>query len=104
MKKINKSQIVREVLESDLEAKPLATSKMLSRRYSRRGVEFTPHFISMIKNQMKSKDKDKEEEQPETDQPSIQIDALLAVRKFADDCGGIEQARQALDVFAKITN
>lgn len=104
--KVNKSLAIREYLNENPGAKPQKIVTDLNRKFARKGVTFTPAFVSTIKTQTKRKSSKTSSRGRKTSRvtPSVQMDALMAARKFAASCGGIEAARQALSSFAKVVS
>lgn len=93
-KKVNKSQKIRDYLKANPSAGPTAVSKGLASQ----GVKVTTALVSNVQHNMKNGHTRRGKRGKRVD-----LDTLRTAKQMADELGGVEQARQALDLLAELT-
>ena len=109
--KVNKSLAVRDYLASHPQAGP----KEISTALKDQGLDVSPSYVSIVKFQMKkSKGKAKKAEAasaapakekkaaPRQVGDKFSVETLLQAKKLSESLGGVEAARQALEVLSKL--
>ncbi len=106
----NKSAVIREHLDQHREAKPREIVAALKEK----GIVVSPQMVSQIKNKYKKHRRRKVDHgvgnvlvkgrraRPRKN-GKLSIDQLIAVKRLADEVGGVQVARDALDVLARLT-
>ena len=97
-----KSQLIREYLAENPGAGPTAVSEAISRT----GIPVTAAFVSTVKSTDRTKSKKRRGGRPKGRAPSdtVSMDSLLKAKKLAEQMGGIEVAKAALDAYAKLVD
>ncbi|MHB1033578.1 MAG: hypothetical protein ACYC35_06550 [Pirellulales bacterium] len=96
--KVNKSQAIRDYLQTD----PGAMPKVVVAALKAQGIEVDPRVVSAIKFKMSAK-KPKRGRKPKSAKPAkkraaISADDLVQMKQLADKLGGLNAAKRALDV------
>ena len=94
-KKVNKTQAILEYMRANPEAGPSAVAKALKH------LNITPQYVSVVKNNAKNASV-RAIGARTSGTAAQQHEALIQAAKFIKICGGIEPARDALSVAAKI--
>ena len=92
--KVNKTQAILEYMAANPDAGPSAVAKELKH------LNITAQYVSVVKNNAKNAAAKKQRNQ--TAGSGGSHDALIQAARFIKSCGGIEAARDALAVAAKI--
>lgn len=94
----NKSQAIRDYVKQHVDAGPTEIANSLN---AREGWKISAAYVSTIKNKMKSA-------RPSRGRSAtgVQLDAraLIQAKELTKQVGGIENARAALDLLAKISD
>lgn len=103
-RKVNKSEEVRNFLDSNPSAQPKEVSEALGKK----GIKVTPQAVSTIKFNAAKKAGKKvgRRGRPKGTKGAngtVQVDSLLRAKRFAEEMGGVSEAKQALDVLAKLS-
>ena len=98
---VNKSEAVREFMASHPDAKPKEVSAALAKK----GIKVTPQAVSTIRFQAAKKAGAKSGRRGKTKSQNgmVQVDTLVQAKQFVDKMGGVESAKQALNVLARLT-
>ncbi|MHB1035036.1 MAG: hypothetical protein ACYC35_10175 [Pirellulales bacterium] len=96
--KVNKSQLIRDYLETD----PGAMPRVIVAALKAQGVVVNPRVVSIVKSKMMAK-KSKRGRKPKSAMPATQrapisADDLVQMKQLADKLGGLDAAKRALDV------
>ncbi|MEX0936993.1 MAG: hypothetical protein WDZ59_03975 [Pirellulales bacterium] len=94
---VNKSEAVRDQLRRDPDAKPKAISAALAEQ----GIKVEPAYVSIIKTKFKTAPNG-QGRRGRGRGGKVDIDNLLVAKRFAEQMGGVDQARQALDVLDRL--
>jgi len=107
----NKSAAIREYLDQNKRAKP----KEIVAAMKEKGLDVSPQMVSTIKTKYKGRRRRKMSGQEvgnglvndRRGRPrksgKVSIEQLIAVKRLADQVGGVQAAREALDVLAKLS-
>ncbi|WP_166821879.1 hypothetical protein [Thalassoroseus pseudoceratinae] len=110
---VNKSQAIRDYLSE----KPGATASEIVPALEEKGISVTPGLVSQVKSTIggskptrkttkKKKGGAKKTSAPKatrsTSKSSLSATELMNAKKFADELGGIERTRQALDMLEQL--
>jgi hypothetical protein len=103
----NKSQLVRDYMDSHPELGPTEIAAAVSKE---RSIEVKPQFVSMIKLNLKKKAAGgkslKSVGRPKVVKQnasgSVSIDLLRAAKKFVAQMGGVGNAKAAVDILAEL--
>lgn len=104
---VNKSEEVRSYMASNPDAQPKEVAEALGKK----GIKVTPQAVSTIKfNEAKKAGKKagrrgrpKGAKRTKGTNGTVQVDSLLKAKAFAAQMGGVDEAKQALDVLAKLS-
>ncbi|MFO1065769.1 MAG: hypothetical protein U0892_18055 [Pirellulales bacterium] len=113
---VSKSQLIRDARSAKPDAGPSEIAAIIK---SEHGVEVSPAMVSTVLSQDKSRGgkpagkrgrpkkgaaATKSAGRPAAKKPQadLSLDALVKIKKMAEEVGGIEQAKAALDALAKI--
>ena len=99
---VNKSEAVRDFMNSNPDAKP----KEIAEALSKKGIKVTPQAVSTIKFNAAKKSAPKAGRRGRpaaAKNGTVKVDSLLKAKQFAEQLGGVDQAKQALDVLAKLS-
>ena len=99
--KVNKSQAVRDALKANPEVGPKETAETLTKQ----GIEVSAGFVSTIKTQAKNKRQTKKKAAPAAKpavSDKVSISTLVQAKKMAEQLGGVEKAKAALEALAKL--
>lgn len=104
---VNKAQAVRDEFEKQgVDSAPKDVIAALKKR----GIDVAPAQVSNIRTSLRGPAKKKKSAKRQvvgrkaaTKSDSVSIDALIAAKKLADQMGGVDKAKQALDVLAKLS-
>ncbi|MHB1035648.1 MAG: hypothetical protein ACYC35_12300 [Pirellulales bacterium] len=96
--KVNKSQLIRDYLETD----PGAMPRVIVAALKAQGIDVDPRVVSAVKFKMSAK-KSKRGRKPKLAKPAkkrapISADDLVQMKQLADKLGGLDAAKRALDV------
>ena len=99
---INLSEEIRKYVEANPNDKPKAISEGLAGK----GVKVTPVYVSTIlsNERRKSGKRKRRGRKPGRKATSNAHASLILAKKLADQLGGVDKARAALDTLAKILN
>lgn len=107
---ISKSQAVRDYLKEHPRAKPKVIRPAILEAH---GLDVTPQMISMVKSKMKKTRRRGRKPGPKAGarqargvnggSSNLTYDQLIEVKRLADQLGGIERAREALDALARLS-
>ena len=99
----NKSQSIREYLQQNSGAGPKAVAEALN---SREGWNISAAYVSTIKNKMKSSGGSRRRgPSPKASSGgSLNEKSLIQAKELLKQAGGINQAKAALDLLAKLTS
>lgn len=100
-KKINKSEEVRNFLTANPAVGPSAVSDALKKR----GIKVSPNFVSNIKLKLKTHGAPKKRgRRPKaiTTGDANGYGSVFAAAAFIRSCGGVQEAKEALTVAAKV--
>jgi len=111
---VSKSQAIRDYYDTNPKAKP----KEVAAELATQGVVVTPQFVSTIRSNTKRKKTTKRPGRPagstsakprgrapraaSSDAGEVSIDSLLKAKKIVAEMGSVEDAKKALDAFAKL--
>lgn len=99
---VNKSKAIREYKEKHGDAGPKAVAEGLAAE----GIKVTPQFVSTVLSNAKRKSGKKRRGRPRGRRAGAatngSLTQLLQAKKLAEQMGGINAARQALDVLARL--
>ena len=103
-KKVNKSAAIRDFMAK----KPSAGPTEVSRALTKKGIKVSPSMVSNVKATAEKKKgrrgrppgKKRGRKPQATDKISVAV--LVSAKKLADQLGGIEKAKAALDAIAKL--
>ena len=105
-RRVNKSQEARDYMTDHPDVKPKGVSEALAKR----GIKMSPQAVSTIKYTMRKTGGPKRRVGKATGSRkrvarrggNRVLDSLLVAKKMAKQLGGIDQAKQALDMLAKL--
>jgi hypothetical protein len=98
-RKINKSQHIRDYLESD----PTATPKVIKEALKAKGITVTDSLVSLVKYKSGSRRKTRRRGRVARAAPNaISFDDLVSVKAIAQRMGGLERAKQALGMLERL--
>jgi len=106
--KVNKTQVIRDYLAENPDTAPKEVAATLSKQ----GLSVTANYVSTIKTNMKAKGKGKKKvaakkkaaPKKKAADAKILLSALMEAKKLAAKLGGIEQAKQAINALAQLTD
>ena len=90
MKKLNKSQIIREHLRNSKDHSPTAVAEAIRSK----GIKVSPGLVSVVKHSRRKGFK--------ASRMARHAEILSQARKFIHNAGGVEEARTLLDIVNKI--
>jgi len=105
--RVNKSQAIRDFLAADPDAAPKDVEAALAKE----GIKVSSALICTVKSKVKAKGKPKKaatkkktaaKKPPASDK--IALSALLEAKKLAQQLGGIDAAKQAINALAQLTD
>jgi hypothetical protein len=94
----NKSQAVRDYLNAKPEAKPKEIQEAIKEQH---GVEISTQMISTIKTKMRGGMGKRRGRGRKAGGP-LSAAQLLEIKKLTDQIGGVDRAREAIDMLAKL--
>jgi hypothetical protein len=94
--KVNKSQLIRDYLKTD----PGAMPRVVVAALKTQGIDVNPRVVSIVKSKMMAK-KRKPAKLAKKRAP-ISADDLVAMKQLANKLGGLDAAKQALDVLVSL--
>lgn len=99
-RRVNKSEKIREYFDAHPGAKPQEVVEALSKKR----IKVTAAAVSQVKWQMANKKGKKggTRRRGRKTNGDVDLSTLMAAKKLADQMGGIDQARQALDALSKL--
>jgi hypothetical protein len=102
--RVNKTQAIRDYFADHPKAMPKDAAQALTEMH---GVEFTPGMVSNIKSQMGKKRRPagrpgRPRKPAAKTNADVKVDELLAAKRLAEQLGGVDKARHALDVLGKL--
>lgn len=95
-KRVNKSQAIRDYIQANPKAGPTQVSQALTEK----GTKVSVALVSNVKHNMNKKAIGTRRGGAGG---HVSVDALRVAKKLADQLGGIEKARHALDVLAELS-
>lgn len=90
MKKINKSQIIREHLKNSTDHRPTVVAAAIRSK----GVKVSPGLVSVVKHSRRKGFK--------ASRMAHHAEILSQARKFIESAGGVEEARTLIEIVNKI--
>ncbi|MGE3775946.1 MAG: hypothetical protein AB7F89_02080 [Pirellulaceae bacterium] len=97
----NKSQSIRDYIQQNSDAGPTAVAKALNEAH---GWNISAAYVSTIKNKMQEKSSPKRRGRVPSAAGGLSENTLLQAKKLADEMGGIEKAKAALDLISRLTS
>jgi hypothetical protein len=98
---VNKSQAIRDYVKKHSDAGPTAVAAALNKR---EGWNISPAYVSTIKNKTKKPASSAPRAARAGGKLSGFEESLLQAKDFAKQAGGINRAKAALDLLARITD
>ena len=103
-RKRNKSEAIRNYLSGD----PKATPSVIIEALAKKGVKVSPALVSAVKYKKVKPANGRRKKRGRSVGASangqrVDFDNLVAAKNLADKMGGVEKARQALDMLAKLS-
>jgi len=98
---ITKTQAVRDALKKF----PNEAPKEIAAKLTARGTSVTPGYVSTIKSGLKKENKPvrtKKTGETEGTNDRVSVSSLINAKAFVEVAGGVDKARQVLDVLAKL--
>lgn len=95
---VNKTQAIKETMDKFPSLGPQAIAAKLKEQ----GVSVTPAYVSTIKSSLKRRAQKATGVRNGASGGFIAISALKQAQDFIEKAGGVDQAREALDVLAKL--
>ena len=100
-RRVNKSQAIRDYIDKNPGQGPTAVSAALKKQ----GINVSPAFVSTIKSGDKKRGVVRPVGRPRLDASRpVSIEALMQAKKLADEMGGVEEAKRALDALARLVS
>lgn len=100
MKKVNKTQAVKEYMSQNRKASPKEVSEALTKQ----GIEVSPNYVSTIKSKLKKRRRRPRKVGAAAASPTdrLSLSALLDAKRFAERIGNLDKAKELLDALAKL--
>jgi hypothetical protein len=103
-RKVNRSQAIRNLLSDD----PKATPSVIIEALAKKGITVSPALVSAVKyNKAKPANGRRKRRSrrigASANGQRFDFDKLVAAKALSDRMGGIEKAKEALDMLAKLT-
>lgn len=93
-----KAQAIREAIERTPEAK----AQEIVAAVKEQGLKVTPQMVYSLKTRAAAGPKKKRGRRNATSNGTLSIDTLILAKKLADQLGGVEKAKEAMDALAKL--